>query len=99
MSRCPHPTVIPHAVVWTLEDPSGPGGFRHSLHIKVFCGTCNATFRFPKQMPLAPDHIGEAIMDGRGAWVSASLDELGVLVTPDEEAGAALDHMIIAGRA
>lgn len=94
-----HPNVVPHATIYALADPSTPGGMRWTMHVRVFCAVCMMPFKFEGNIPLAPAGLEEAIMARTGVWVSASADEIGVIIAPDDAPGEGLANMTMAGRA
>lgn len=96
MTGCHHPNPIPHAVLYTLGEP---GALVYVVAMHVVCPACEHRLRFLGAMPSQPDDVNEAIIDGRGAWVTDDKLELAVMVAPDVPTADDLLNAVPMGRA
>lgn len=96
---CPHHTLTPTSAAYVLENPEAPGAWLYSVHLAVNCADCGVRFRFLGDNRLAPESVMEAQRSRVGAFVSATLDELGCMISPIEPGSAPLATAAVAGRA
>lgn len=84
---CPHHTLTPTSAAYVMENPEAPGAWLYSVHLAVNCTDCGVRFMFLGKNALAPESPLEAQRDRRGAFVTATLDELACMIAPIEGSG------------
>lgn len=96
---CSHMNLTPTSAAYVLENPEAPGAWLYSVHLAVNCADCGVRFMFLGQNKLAPTSIVEAQKARVGAFVTATLDELGCCIAPIDLASGALGRAAVMGRA
>jgi hypothetical protein len=96
--KCQHLNLSPQSAAYVLENPDAPGAWLYSVHLAVTCADCGVKFRFLGDNALAPGSLQEAQRGRLGAFVTATLDELGCMIAPIEPSGG-LSEMAVSGRA
>lgn len=95
--KCPHHTLTPQSAAYVMDNPEAPGAWLYSVHLAVSCADCGVRFQFLGQNKLAPTSLQEAQRDRLGAFVTATLDELGCMISPIEPGSGPLATMAVQG--